>query len=330
MISIFRQKSPGNIIVLLFFGLLLKLPLFLWPKTVVATANDANFYHEFIRWATSLTGNNSLLCSLAAFLLLYGQSLMVNYLVNEYRLLPKSTYLPAMAYLLLTSLLPEWSYLSSPLIATTFILWAFSKLLSLYNTPVARGPVFNIGLLIGISSLFYFPAACFLLCALLGLVILKPFRLHEVVLFLVGCLTPYYFMVTVLFLTDRLHLNAFFPNLSFQLPVVKSTLPLAISILLLAVPFLTGGYFVQAHLHKMLIQVRKAWSILLFYLLLAFFVPFVNSNSSFNNWVLLVVPFACFHAGTYFFSAKRWITNALFLLTAGWVLYLQYGTTLWR
>lgn len=326
----FRQKSPGNLLLLFFFGLALKLPLFLWPKAVIATQNDEDFYGWLLQWFNTAGQARALLCSAAAFVLLYIQAVMVNFLVNEYRLMPKPTYLPAMAYLLLTSLLPEWSYLSSPLVAATFVLWAFIKLFRLYNLQEARGSIFNIGLLLGIASYFYFPSACFLLCVLLGLIVLKPFRLHEAVLFLVGCLTPYYFMAAVLFLTDKLSIPNFFPHLSVHTPVVRSNVWLAVSILLLAVPFLAGGFFVQSHLHKMLIQVRKAWSIVLFYLLLAFFIPFVNTNSAFNNWVLLAVPFACFHAGTYFYSAQRWIPNLLLLLTASYIFYVQYGTALWR
>lgn len=326
----FRQKSPGNLIVLLFFALFLKLPLFLWPKTVVPAQNDEDFYHWLIQAFNTVTPNNGFLASAFAFVLLYVQAVMVNYLVNEYRLMPKPTYLPAMAYLLLTSLLPEWSYLSAPMVATTFVVWIFIKLFRLYNISNARGTIYNTGLLLGLSSYFYFPSACFVLCILLALVVLKPFRLHEVVLFLVGCLTPYYFMATALFLQDKLSIASFFPHLSFRPPAVKSTIPLAVSTLLLAIPFLSGGFFVQTHLHKMLIQVRKAWSILLFYLLLAFFIPFVNSDSSFSNWVLLAVPFAGFHASTYFYTSKRWVPNLLLLCTAGYVLYLQYGTGMWR
>ncbi|HUC79785.1 MAG TPA: hypothetical protein VMR70_02680 [Flavisolibacter sp.] len=324
----FRQKSPGNIIVLFLFGLLVKLPLFLYPKQVTATQFDEDFYH-WLLGVLQFQGSNGLVHSLLSFFLLYVQALMVNYLVNEYRLLPKQNYLPAMAYLLLTSLLPEWNYLSSPLVSSTFIIWLFILLLRLYNAAVARGPIFNIGLLLGLSSYFYFPSASFLLCIILGLIILKPFRLNEVVLFLIGCLTPYYFMAAWLFLNDQLSFNNFFPNVAVRVPEVKSTIWLAGSILLLAIPFLAGGFFVQAHLHKMLIQVRKSWTIVLLYLLLAFFIPFVNTNSSFSNWILLVAPFACFHASTYFYANKKWLSNALFFLTIGYILYLQYGTRLW-
>jgi hypothetical protein len=326
----FRQKSPGNIIVLLFFGMLLKLPLFLHPKQITASENDEDFYHWLIQLLNAISANNAVLSSLLAFLLLYIQALMVNFLVNEYRLMQKPTYLPAMAYLLLTSLLPEWNYLSSPLVATTFITLIFVKLFRLYNVASARGRIYNIGLLLGISSYFYFPSATFLICILLGLVILKPFRLNEVILLLMGCLTPYYFIAAYLFLNDKLSIATFFPHISVVVPVIRSTIWLAISILFLAIPFLIGGFFVQTHLHKMLIQVRKSWSILLLYLMLAFFIPFVNSNSSFNNWILLVVPFAAFHASTYFYPVKKWMPNLLFFITTGYILYMQYGTPVWQ
>ncbi|HYO22197.1 MAG TPA: hypothetical protein VER36_07305 [Flavisolibacter sp.] len=329
MISTFRQKSPGNIFVLFLFGLLLKLPLFLYPKTIVATKNDEDFYHWLIGSFNSLTANNGLVSSVFSFFLLYIQALMVNHLVNEYRLLPKQNYLPGMAYLLLTSLLPEWNYLSSPLVTSTFIIWTFILLFRLYNMANARGGIFNIGLLLGIGSYFYFPSASFLISVLLGLIILKPFRLNEVVLFLMGCLTPYYFIGAWLFLKDQLSFATFFPHISIRVPEVRSNIWLAVSILFLAIPFLLGGFFIQTHLHKMLIQVRKSWTILLLYLLLAFFIPFVNTNSSFSNWVLLVAPFACFHASTYYYGNKKWMLNVLFFSTAAYIVYLQYGTKLW-
>src|SRR5215203_5021559 len=120
-----------------------------------------------------------LLFSFIAFLLLYTQALMLNYMVNEYRLIAKQTYLPAMAYLLVTSLLPEWNYLSSPMLANTFIISMFIYLFRLYNSSNAKAQVYNIGLITGITSYIYLPSAAFLLCVLLGLMILKPFRFNR-------------------------------------------------------------------------------------------------------------------------------------------------------
>ena len=330
MISLFRQKTPGNVIVLLFFGFLLKAPLFLYPKTPIATENDEDLYHALVKLISTAGPGSAFLASVIAFLLLYVQALMINYFMNAFRMTGKPSYLPGMAYLLITTLLPEWSFLSSPLVATTFILWVIIILFNLYNAQEAKGSVFNMGLLLGISSYIYFPSASFLLCFLLGIMVLKPFRLNEVVLFFMGCLTPYYFYGTFLFLKGNLNFQNFVPHVSVDVPDVKSSLWLAIGTLFLTIPFLAGGFFVQSQLHKMLIQVRKNWSIILFYLILAFFVPFINTYTSFSNWILVAAPFACFHTATYFYPARKWLPNLLFFMTIGYILYLQYGTVLWR
>lgn len=312
---------------LLLFGLLLKLPLFLFPRTVIAVQNEGWLYKVML---SALPQPNAFTASLLAFGFLYVQALLITYMVNEYKLMTKPNYLPGMAYLIITSLLPEWSFLSAPLVATTFVIWMFIKLFRLYNTANAKAQVFNIGLLAGISSFIYFPSVAFSICILLGLVILKPFKLNEILLFLIGALTPYYFYAFYLFLNNQFNLAGFFPPISVREPLIKSTLWLAASTLLLTIPFLMGGYYVQTHLRKMLIQVRKNWSIVLLYLLLAFFVPFINSNFSLHAWVLLAAPFAAFHAFAYFYQPRKWLTAFLFFVAVGYILYLQYGTKTWH
>lgn len=327
MIAIFKQKSPGNVVITLLFGLLLKLPLFLYPKNIVASSIDGRLYQWFI---SILPPGSPMVYSVIAFSLLYTQALMINYMVNEYRMIIKATYLPAMAYLLITSLMPEWNYLSSPMLANSFIIWMFIYLFKLYNSNNAKAQVYNIGLITGITSYIYFPSAAFVLCVLLGLMILKPFRLNEIVLFFLGCLTPYYFHAVYLFLFGELSLRNFFPQISVRIPLLKNSIWLAGSILLLTVPFLVGGYFVQANLRRMLIQVRKNWSVLLIYLLLAFFVPFINSDQSFETWILVTVPFAAFHACAYLYPVKKWFPLIIFFITIGYILYQQYGTLTWQ
>jgi hypothetical protein len=327
VIAVFRQKSPGNVAIVLLFGMLLKLPLFVYPKEITARDIDGRLY----QWLLSLLPQHEpMLYSVIAFGLLYVQSLMINYMVNEYRMMVKATYLPAMSFMLITTLLPEWNYLSSPMVANTFIISMLIYLFRLYNSQNAKGQIYNIGLIAGLTSYIYFPSVAFIICILLGLMILKPFRLNELLLFFLGCLTPYYFHAVYLFLFSKLNFFNFFPHLSIQVPEVRNSIWLAGSILLLTVPFLIGGYYVQANLRKMLIQVRKNWSILLIYLLLSFFIPFINSDQSFHTWILITVPFAAFHACAYFYPVKRWFPLILFFITIVYILYQQYGILTWQ
>jgi hypothetical protein len=330
VIGVFKQKSPGNIVLLLLLGLTIKIPLFLYPKLIVATDKDGHLYHALLKLITPAGGNNALMASVVAFFLLYVQALMLNYMMNEYRMTPRPSFLAAMAYLILTSLLPEWNYLSSPLVTATLVIWMFILLFKLYNVQTAKGTIYNIGLLAGISSYIFFPSAFFILCLLLGIMILKPFRLNEIFLLLMGCLTPYYFYGVYLFLTDQFTFQNLFPRIYLSIPDVKNSIWFAFSTLLLTIPFLLGGYYVQVHLRKMLIQVRKNWSILLFYLILAIFLPYVNNSETFHAWVLAIAPFAAFHASAYYYPNKNWLPLVLFFLTIGFIFYQQYGTANWR
>lgn len=330
MIALFKQKSPANIVILLIFGLLIKMPLFLYAKAIEAGPEDGRLYHIILSFLTTEGKSNALSCSTVAFMLLYGQALLINYLVNEQRMTTRQTFLPAMAYLLVTSLLPDWNYLSAPLVASTLIIWTLIKVFKLYNATAASGVIFNIGLLIGISSFIYFPSIAFLLCILLALMILRPFRVNEFVLLILGILTPYYFYAVYLFLNDQLVLENFLPTLLLQVPEVENNIWIAAAIVFLGVPFLMGGYFIQAQLRKMLIQARKNWSILLLYVFLSLLIPFINSETSLYNWVIVAAPFATFHTCAYLYPKRNAVSLLLFFLTVAFILFQQYGTPLWK
>jgi hypothetical protein len=328
VIALFRQKSPGNVAVLLVFGLLLKLPLFLHPRWITDPASDGWLYTNLIR--SFPAGNGPLLAGGLAFLLLYIQALLMNHLVNEYRMTGRQTFLPGMAFLLLTSLVPEWSLLSAPLLAGTLIVWAFHKLFELYNAQSANTRIYNIGLLIGLASFFYFPSVFFGACMLLGFGILRPFRLNEVMLLLLGITTPYYFWAAYLFLTDHFTWAAVTPQLRIGTPRQQPSYWMLASIILIGIPFLMGGFYIQTQLRKMLIQARKNWSIILLFVLLAVFIPFINNQSSYTPWVLTAAPVAAFHACAFLYPGRKWVPGLLFFLMVAFILLQQYGPVFWK
>ena len=237
----------------------------------------------------------------------------------------RSNYLPGMSYLLITSFFAEWNYFSAPLLINTLLIFILGWLFKIYNHPRAKGIVFNIGLAIGISSFIFFPSLIFVIWVLLALMIMRPFRINEWLLCLLGITTPYYFYGLYLFLTNQWTIGKIVPYLTIRMPSLQQSFWLAASALLLMIPFLTGGYFVQDNLRRMLIQVRKGWSLILIYLLVAIFVPFINTSNTFENWVMAAVPFAAFHACTYFYPPRKLFPLILFWLSVGFVLFYQYS-----
>lgn len=329
MIGIFKQKNPANIFLLLVFGIAIKLPMFQHPHIVSGKPGDSAIYKAILLFFEPAGRSNPVLFPILTFLLLFTQALMLTRFINSQRMMNKPTYFPGMAYMLITSLLPEWNYFSAPLMVNTIFLLVLSGLFNIYNQPNAKGSIFNIGLALGLASFIFFPSLTFIIWILLALAVMRPFRLNEWVLCLVGIATPFYFYAVYLFIDNRWSWQNLLPDFSISLPVVKQSLWLAGSTFLLAVPFLAGGYYVQDSLRKMLIQVRKGWSLLLLYLLGAIFVPFVNNTDNFENWIMAAIPFAAFHACTYFYSTLRILPILLFWLTAAFILGYQYAGPGW-
>jgi hypothetical protein len=329
VISIFKQKTPANIILLLVFGILIKLPIFLRPHTPISRKEDGVLYKAVLEFLEPSAHNWPALYPLLAFGLLFLQAIMLTRFVNNQRMMSRPNYFPGMAYLLITSLFPEWNYFSAPLIINTLLLIVLSALFRTYNQSSARGLIFNSGLLLGISSFLFLPSLTFVIWTLLALMVMRPFRLNEWVLCLLGITTPFYFYAIYLLIKGEWSWANLWPYFTISVPSVKQSIWLAGSAFLLAVPFLAGGYYVQDNLRRMLIQVRKGWSILLLYLLCAIFVPFVNSTDTFENWVLAAIPFAAFHACTYLYSTFRIVPVLLFWLTVAFIIAYQYKGPGW-
>lgn len=329
MTGIFKQKNPANIFLLLVFGVLIKIPAFLHPHVPVANNEDGLLYREIIHFLTPAGKANPVIYPLLAVGLLFFQAVILTRFINHQRMTSHQTWYPGMAYLLLTSLFPEWNYFSAPLIINTFLLFILSALFKTYNQSDARGSIFNIGLALGMGSFVFFPSVTFIVWVILALAVMRPFRLSEWLLCVVGATTPYYFFAVYLFLTDQWSWQNLWPHFSIDLPVLLPSLWLAGGAFLLVMPFLAGGYFVQDNLRKMLIQVRKGWSLLLLYLLGALFVPFINSTNSLENWVIVAIPFAAFHASMYLYASFRIVPQLFFWLSVGFILTYQYWGPGW-
>lgn len=325
MTGIFKQKTPVNIVLLLIFGVLIKLPAFTHPHVVTSKPEDGLLYRELLHLLEPATRTSPILFAILAYSQLFLQALLLTRFINSQRMMSRPTYFPGMAYMLITSLVPEWNYFSAPLLVNTILLFVLSALFRTYNQPDARGAIFNVGMAMGLASFIFFPAISFVLWILLALAVMRPFRLNEWLLCLLGITTPFYFYAVYLFIDDKWSWYNLVPHFSISLPVIKQSVWLAGSVFLVAIPFLAGGYYVQDSLRKMLIQVRKGWSLLLLYLLGAVFVPFVNAHAGLENWVMAAIPFAAFHACTYYYSTLRIIPLLLFWLTLAFILAYQYG-----
>lgn len=306
--GIFKANNPYNVFLLFVYALLLKLPMFLWPVVPVAEQPDGFLYRMVLRWLHPVGENMPILYSFIAFLLLVFQALYINRIVNNHRLMQKINHLPGMTYLLITSLFSEWSYLSSPVIINTFTIFILSGLCNLHNSNNARGAVFNIGVMAGVATFFYFPSIAFGLLAITGLIVIRPFRLPEWIILLFGVLTPYYFLVSWLYLTDRLD-EYQVPDVAVTVPVLRETTIGYIALVMIGLLLIAGTSFVQLNLRRQLVHTRKIWGLVFLYLLFSLFIPFLNETDNFEYWLIAALPVSIIASAAFLYPERKWFAT---------------------
>jgi hypothetical protein len=324
VIGIFKRTTPANALILLFYALVLKFALFLHPIAPALHPEDNYLYRLILNTLDSLFHHVALFYSLLTFLLLYVQAMLFNRIFNHHKVLPKPTYLPGMSYILITSLLPDWGHFSAPLLINTIMIWVWYRMMELYNSHRPGTAIFNIGLWTGIIALLYIPAMAFLLLALSGLLTMRPFRVREWLVGLMGFTFPYYFLFLILYLTGQWKLADILPTIVFTVPALPNSVWISLGMAWLLIPFIIGGYFVQLNLTKYLIQVRKSWSLLLLFMLVAILIILINRVNSYENWIILAVPFAAFHAAAYYYPTRTTAPNILHWLIVVYILFMNY------
>lgn len=318
MTGTFKANNPINSFLLLVYGLLIKLPVFLHPQIPHADETDGYFYRYFLNWLERGGHSFPVIYSACSFILLYIQAMAINRLVNAQKLLPKPNYLPAMCFLLISSLFSEWQVLSAQLIMATLLVWILSQLSNLYNHPNGKTILFNTGMALGIATFFYFPGIAFTLLLVVGLSVTRPFKLPEWVITLLGMLTPAYFYGAWIFLSGQWR--------SFKLPAVNlpaSSLGMSpwvyISIIIILLTLVIGTVFIQHSISRLLVQSRKCWSLVYLYLLVALLIPVLTSSFNIGNWQLTLVPVSAIMAASLYYPDRKWFAKVihwgLFIMT---------------
>ncbi|MBO9567045.1 MAG: hypothetical protein J7621_30005 [Niastella sp.] len=310
---------------LLIYGLVLKFGMLLHPMAPLRQPDDHFLYTWLLDFLAPLH-LPSIIYTLIAFFLLYSQAVMFNRICNDQKMMAKTNYLAGMAYMLITTLFIEWNHFSAPLLINSLLIWIFHRVSILYNSNKPGAAIFNVGLIMGIVTLMYQPAIVFSIFLLVSLFIMRPLRVREWLIGILGITTPYYFMAIVLYLSGQWEWKKLQPNISFNLPVMPSSITVTISITLLILPFIIGGFFVQNNLTKMLIQVRKSWSLLLVFLIVSMLIIMANGGNNYVNWLLCAVPLTAFHAAAYFYPHGRVFPLVLHWIIFGWAVYIGYWT----
>lgn len=145
---------------------------------------------------------------------------------------------------------------------------------------------------------------------MLGIFLTRPFALPEWLIVLLGGLTPYYFFAAWIYLSGGWD-NFKIPGIKVVKPFFFQNIISYIAVGLILITVMVGAAFVQSNLRRQLVQTRKSWTLIFVYLVVAFFIPFINTNDRVDYWVLVAVPAAIIGAAAFLYPTRKWFGIAI-------------------
>jgi len=323
VLQILKNNSPYTAILLFIFCLAVKLQALRYPALPVAVPSQV-LYGGIVSGLGYIFGKSAFAYTFFSVIMLYLQALYLNAIASKYRLFNRSTYIPAYAYLLFTSLHPALSQFSPQLVVNWLLLLALSELLNLQQSHQPNKNLFNIGFILMWAALVQYAAIVFIVFLFVGLAILRPFSFREWAICLSGLLMPLYMTAVVLFLADKLPLLRQWPDVGVSLPR-KIQAPLYFSGLLGGlVLLLTGSLIVmQSQLPKSAIYVRRCWTALgimfIFSLLAALF-----SDKAVNAaWLMPIPALSMIVAPIFYNERSKRVSNISLYFSLIFLLFCQ-------
>lgn len=323
MVFLFKNNSIGSIIFLVLLCCGVHLHLFLHPTSIV-TIEDSGLVSFVLKQYSS----NSLYPIVAPYLylaIILVQSIRLNLLLNNQKMYNKDGFTAALAYILLSAILPQWASLSAAIIGNSFVIWAFIFLSKLYNSPKPKATLFNTGLIVGFAFLCYHPTIVLIVVALFALAVVRPFILSEWFVLLLGIVTPIYLFVSFLFLDDRMFLfNQTIPLFQLNMPINHTNVWLWVKVGAILPMLLIGLQYWSIQNSRMVIQIRKNWGVMLVMLLIMLPIPFVFKDTTMDSAILWIVPLSSFIGNAYLYPKKALLPNIIFFVSIGFIIHTNW------
>lgn len=319
MIKQFRSLHPFNIILLVLIALLLRLPF--WNQLI--QQSPPNFQHLFNHLLIPLPAQPKLSITTQMVLGLISlliQALLLNKVVNTHNLIGKSSFMPALLFVVCASFFKVFVFFSPVMLCNFLIIWMIDRFLNIYRKKEIRPLIFDIGLAVALGTLIYAPFVMMLPLVWMSLMIFRPFNWREWVIGFLGFATVFFFLGFYYFWNNALsEINQAWLPMANTIQKVNywMFLPLLIIIVL-------GLFRLRSNFFRSVVHIRKSYQLLLMFFLLALCGSTLNIGTDPDHFLLAAVPVAIILAYYFIYARMRWFYESLFLYLIASMLYFNF------
>lgn len=265
--------------------------------------------------------------ALVSTVLVFVQALLINRLVDTFRMMNDRTWVPGAMFALAASALPDFLWVSPPLAAVTVVPLALGRMFGVYKQSMAFGPVFDSAFWLTVGSLFYPPLAWLLPVCFIGFFSLRSFHLREQIVFFTGVSVPFILALTFYFWYDagQVFLSGqFSEGLRISMYSLPDDLFGALKTALLVVLLLTVLLGFNVYYYKKLIQVQKYITILYWFLFAGLIAALFHSGTQLRVFVLLMPSIAIFLAYSLQSLRNAFMAEVIHLGLLAVVFFIQF------
>jgi len=244
---------------------------------------------------------------------------ILNFILIRARAYKENNYLPALFFVMLSFVIPDYMALTPQIMSTTFIMLAFNSVIRRIGNEVTDVLFLYAGLYLGVASLLYTPAIIFFGVFLVSFVLFSTPIKRRILLYLYGFLIPIlivgaYFLWfdSHIYFINSVFLSGFQDDRILHLVLAKWW------------PFITILIFwVVVSLYNIL---NKGWytnfetkisQVMFFYLIAGFGIIWIDNMFSPTQLIIFIPPFAYFLTHYILLLKKRFISFIIPVLMVG-------------
>ncbi len=263
---------------------------------------------------------------LVTLVLTLAQAFLLNSVVNHFNFMGKPNFLTALLYMTLVSLFLPFLVLSPTLICNFITIWMIFKLFNIYKQPDVKGLMFDLGMIIALGSLIYFPFIVMLLLLWIALILFRPFIWREWVTPILGFTVIYFLIGVIYYWINRFDeftaifspfTNSFSTTLQVDIHDYFVGIPIGIAMIL----FL---FVLQDQYYRSVVHIRKSFQLLFFMLLLIVASFYLNEKITINHFLLCAPPLSIYLAFYFSHAKTKWLYESLYFIIILTILYFQF------
>lgn len=327
MIGFFKINDPIRLAMILVLLVLVRIPLYFldfpllrpelswfligekinegWVMYKDLDDNTGVFSAMVYAFVDLIAGRSTTVYHILNIGIVFIQAIVLNMTINENNLLKSKTYVPALLYVVSSSIFFDFYTLSPPMMATTFLILSLRYLFQQMKQQKRDSSVYMMGFYIGLAGLFYTPAILFIFLILFSVLLYSSSSMRSLLIVMIGFLFPlmavglYYYWNDALgsYLKDILIYS--FTELDYWYLSPKAILFLAIpSTGLMTWAMLrlsTGTGYVNYQVNTRLVMI--------FYIIVAVLTFFISPKKS-GYHLFMFVPSMAYILGDYFLNVQ--------------------------